>query len=371
MPQRRRVLLLIPHLGGGGAERVTSLLAQNLAREKYELHLGLVAQSKPLTEAFPPWVSIHSLGASRVRFAAIPLVRLIRRLRPDAILSGMMHLNSLLLLLRPFLPRKTAVLVRQNSTLSAALAFGNRPGGKRLLYRFCYRKADRVICQSASMATDLIAELHLPSRLLSVLPNPVDVDKLREASADKTSQWSGPGPHLLAVGRLSPEKGYDLLLSALAMVRLRFPQTDLIITGSGPEERTLKVQSRKLCIESAVRFAGYVDHPHKYFSGASAFVLSSRHEGMPNALLEAAAGGLPIIALPSSGGVNDLLQGQPGVWLAPEISANALAATLLSALEVLRLHQRFEHAFVEPFRIDRAILAYESLIDSDFSERPQ
>jgi len=66
------------------------------------------------------------------------------------------------------------------------------------------------------------------------------------------------------------------------------------------------------------------------------FVLSSRHEGLPNALLEAAAGGLPIVALPASGGIVDLLRDQPGVWLAPEVSTEALADSLRTALRALR-----------------------------------
>ena len=63
-------------------------------------------------------------------------------------------------------------------------------------------------------------------------------------------------------------------------------------------------------------------------------MLPSRHEGLPNALLEAAAAGLPIVAMPASGGVVELLRDQPGVWLAPEISAEALAASLLAALKL-------------------------------------
>jgi len=92
-------------------------------------------------------------------------------------------------------------------------------------------------------------------------------------------------------------------------------------------------------------------------------VLPSRHEGLPNALLEAASGGLPLVALPASGGIMDLLRDQPGVWLAPEVSAEALAASLLTALRALRPGERFAHPFVETFRIDRAISAYENLID--------
>jgi hypothetical protein len=77
---------------------------------------------------------------------------------------------------------------------------------------------------------------------------------------------------------------------------------------------------------------------------------------------------LPIVALPASGGVVELLRGQPGVWLAAEISAEALAASLLAALRALRPGERFAHSFVEAFRIDRAIQAYEALIDQSLKQ---
>ena len=89
---------------------------------------------------------------------------------------------------------------------------------------------------------------------------------------------------------------------------------------------------------------------------------------MPNALLEAAAGGLPVAATPACGGIVDLLQGQPGCWLAPEVSAEALAATLLIALEELVPSERFHHAFVETFRLESAILGYETVIDEVLME---
>ena len=80
--------------------------------------------------------------------------------------------------------------------------------------------------------------------------------------------------------------------------------------------------------------------------------------------MTAAAGGLPIVAMPASEGVVDLLRGQPGVWLAREVSADALASFLIEALKSLSPGQRFDHAFIDPFRIDRAIHAYENLIDA-------
>jgi glycosyltransferase involved in cell wall biosynthesis len=362
--QRPRILLLIPHLGGGGAERVIALLARDLSHAKYELHLGLITQNGAGAESIPSSIRIHALGASRVRAGAFKLLQLVRRVNPHVILSGMFHLNFLVLLLRPLFPRGTRVLVRQNGTVSAALAFGSLPVYSRLLYRLLYRLADRVICQTPAMAEDLASQLAINENRLVVLPNPVDVDAIRDATPTAPDLWTGTGPHLLAVGRLSREKGFDLLLRALVAVRSQIPHIDLVIAGIGPEEAALKAQCNELGLETCVRFAGHVDSPAVYFSGASAFVLASRHEGLPNALLEAAACGLPLVSLPASQGIVDLLRDQPGVWLANEIFSDALASSLLAALKSLAPGQRFDHAFIEQFRIDRAIGAYEELIDA-------
>jgi glycosyltransferase involved in cell wall biosynthesis len=366
-----KVLLLIPHLGDGGAERVTTLLARGLSAEKYELHLGLITQSQT-SEELTSRVHLHALGARRVRSGALKLLVLVHQLKPDLILSGMFHLNFLVLLLRPFFPPNTRVLIRQNGTVSAALAFGGLPGYTRLLYRVFYRRADRVICQSHSMAEDLACELGLEQNRIAVLPNPVDVDVIRGSSgqnpASQTVVSLGCGPHLLAMGRLSAEKGFDLLLRAFASVRREFPEASLLIAGAGPEKVKLRALCSALGLDCVVRFAGAIDCPWPLFAEATLFVLPSRHEGLPNALLEAAAGGLPIVALPASGGIVDLLRTHPGVWLAPEVSAEALAASLLTALRALKPGQRFAHPFVDEFRIDRAVSAYEELIDRTLIE---
>jgi glycosyltransferase involved in cell wall biosynthesis len=347
MGQGLRVLILVPHLGGGGAEKVAALVAGGFSPEKYEVHLGSMTQEALDPSSLPPWVRVHRLGAGRVRSGAIPVLRLVRRLHPDVVLSGAAHLNFLVLLLRPLFPRKTRVLVRQDTTVSSVLAFGSVPWYTSFLYRFLYRRADHIICQSHAMADDLLRELAVRKDRIAVLPNPVDLDAIRVAGnqpGEPVAGWLGPGPHLLAVGRLAREKGFDLLLEAMVTVRERFPRTDMIIAGAGPEEAALRAQCRALGLEGAVRLPGYVQRPYVFYAGASLFVLSSRYEGMPNALLEASAGGLPIVATPASGGVIDLLRNRQSAWLSPEISAASLASTLLKALEELNAGQRFHRA---------------------------
>jgi glycosyltransferase involved in cell wall biosynthesis len=336
---RPKVLLLIPHLRGGGAEQVTRLLAQGLSARKYDLTLAIVTEKHVRPGSVPSWVKVEALGARRVRSAAAKVLRLVWRLKPDVVLSGMAHLNFLVLLLRPLFPRQTLVLVRQNDTVSLTLASGALPIYTRLLYRLLYRQADRVICQSSAMARDLAYATGTRPDLISVLPNPIDCEGI-EVGRSRPILWSGPGPHLLAVGRLSHEKGFDLLLRALLIVRESFPSANLTIAGAGPEEERLKDESRSLGLEKAVRFTGYIDSPYPLFPGADLFVLSSRYEGMPNALLEAAAADLPIVACPSSGGVVDFLRDRPQTWVAERVSAQALAASILEALLALRHQER-------------------------------
>jgi glycosyltransferase involved in cell wall biosynthesis len=363
MVERPRILLLIPHLGGGGAERVFALLATGLSRDKYDVHLALVTERGSQAGSVPADVAIHGLGARRVRTAAFSLLQLVRRIKPQVILSGMFHLNFLVLMLRPFFPRATRVLVRQNGMLSASLAIDRMPLYTSFLYRLLYRRADGVICQSEAMARELVKQLGLDFARVVSVPNPIDVAGMRATVERASNQWEGKGPHLLAVGRLACEKGFDLLLRALAEVRAQFPAADLVIAGAGPEESRLKGLCAELGLDGWVRFAGHVSDPAAYFKGATAFVLSSHHEGMPNGLLEAAAAGLPIIAMPAGAGVVDLLDGRPGVWLADEISVEALSSSLMLAVRELPEGERFDHAFIEPFRMERALLAYEQVLD--------
>jgi glycosyltransferase involved in cell wall biosynthesis len=124
----------------------------------------------------------------------------------------------------------------------------------------------------------------------------------------------------------------------------------------------LKQQSCELGIANRVRFAGYVPSPAQFFRDSPVFVLSSRTEGIPNALLEAAAAGLPIVAMPASGGLTDLLARKEGVWLANEISVDALKLALEAALTAIKPVQRYPHSWIEPFDIARAIPAYEAAI---------
>lgn len=360
--QKPRLLLLIPHLGGGGSERVIETLARSLNPAKYDVHLALIAPSQNQYRVSGLEATLHQLHAVRVRNCIIPLLLLIWKLQPSLILSGIAHLNLLVLALKPLIPRTTRIIVRQNGALAETL-HSRSQRLSRHAYSLGYRQADRVICQTEAMAREVRRGLRVELPKLLVLPNPTDVAYVRSHSL-RDQDPTPTIPKIVAIGRLVPEKGFDLLLDALSALPSCFDSTELLLVGSGPQQPCLERQARQLGLRNRVYFLGHVPNPVVRFAHASAFVLSSRTEGLPNAMLEAAAAGLPIVATPASGGLVDLLQNREGVWLASAVSSEALQIALQKALTTIQPGLRYPHRWIEPYELPRAIASYESAIDN-------
>ena len=322
---KRKVLFAIPSLNVGGAERVVTLLLRHLPRERFEPELALVQDSGPFLEQVPADVPVHDLRATRVRYGLPKLLRLVRRLKPDVLLSHLSYLNLAVMLLRPFLPRSTRVLLQETTTLSEQLAEGSRPGLHALAYRLLYARADAVVCCSEAMLEDLVRRFGLPRQRLRCVPNPVDENEIERVTAGSASPYPGGGPHVLGVGRLAREKGYDRLIDAFALLAGRQPDAQLWLLGDGPEREALEQRAGQAGLASRVHFAGYELNPYPWMRHAAVFVQSSRREGLPVAVLEALACGTRVAAFDCPGGTREILQGVEGTTLVPDGNLAALA----------------------------------------------
>jgi glycosyltransferase involved in cell wall biosynthesis len=361
MKQHPRLLFLLPHLGGGGAEHVLALVASLLAAQRYEVHLATLTAPSGGAVELPDSVMLHALATGRVRHSAGAVVRLVRQLRPDLIVCGMYHLNLLTLFLRPLFPSETHMAVRQNGSVASTLTASRFPALLRFFYRTLYPRADRILCQSEAMAAELVEAVPRARERLMVLPSPLDDAAVRAAASAGVSAWTGDGPNLLAMGRLSPEKGFDLLLEAFVQLRANWPEATLTLAGEGAARPAIEAQIRLLGLGKKVRLTGATSHPWALFAEATLFVLPSRADALPNALLEAAAAGLPIVATQASRGLTALLAGQPGVWMAETNSAKALDGAMQAALKTIEPGQRFAHAFLDPYRIANALPLWDAV----------
>lgn len=328
--RRVRVLFICPNLRGGGAERVIVMLANRLDRARFEVSLAVVDMSGAVyRDKVCEGVSVIDLGRSRVRYALPRLVALIRARRPDLVLSTVGHLNLAIASVRGLVPRRTRLIARETSVVSRNLAGEAHPWFWGFLYKRVYPRLDHVICQSRDMHDDLTSVFAFPASRASIVGNPVDIRAIRRFVEDvqPVNRTVSTGTcRLVAAGRLSPEKGFDILIEALALCRdstLR-----LTIIGDGPEANRLKEVARARGVAAQIEFRGFVTDPYRLFAAADAFVLSSRFDGFPNVVLEALACGTPVIACPAPGGTADIIRSIPECELAESVSPEALSEAI-------------------------------------------
>lgn len=328
---RKKVLFMLPSLTGGGAERVFTTILRHLDRGRFEPHLALLQAEGAYLGDIPKDVPIHDLKVSRVRYALPRIIKLVWKLRPQTILVTMGHLNVALIAARRFFPRDTKLIVRE-AVIPTAL-FREENKNARLwgwLYRRFYKRADRVICLSDSMVSDLVKNLGVPREKLVRIYNPVDTEKIRELSQIGINPFKGTGPRLAAAGRICRQKGFDILIDAMPAVLKRFPDAQLAILGEGPLEADLKKQARNLGIEGQVAFLGFQPNPWLYLKHADAFILPSRYEGLPNVLLEALALGTPAVVTDCPGGIREIRDSVGNMAVVPPENPSALAEAIIA-----------------------------------------
>jgi glycosyltransferase involved in cell wall biosynthesis len=356
----RRVLFVLPSLDAGGAERAILRLLVDLPRERVEPHLALVARRGVLLPRVPPDVPVHDLGARRVRFSPPAVVRLTRRLQPQVLFSTLGYLNLALLASRPLLPG-VGLVVREANTVSAELA--RLPQGRlwRLGYRLLYPRADAIVCPARAVLEDLATHLGTPRERLHHIPNPIDSEAICREADEASSPYASPGPHVLAVGRLVPQKGFRRLIEAFALVVRRVPEARLWILGEGPERSALEAQARALGILDHVELPGFVANPFVWMRRARLLVQSSLFEGLPNALLEALACGTPVVALDEPGGTREIVDEATGAVCVPTGAPRALADAIERALTQEKGNRS---TLPDRYRPKRVITAYVRLFES-------
>lgn len=361
-PRRRRVLFLIPTLTGGGAERVIVTLLQHLDRSQFALTLAVVdTRDAAFMVDVPTDVELVDLGCRRVRQALPKIIALLWKKQPDVVLSTLGHLNLALSIAMPLLPRKTRYLARETTIVSQGLAEYKHPQRWAAAYRSFYHRFDRVICQSVYMRDDLVQNYGIALNKSVVINNPLDIQRILKLAAEPLPDdeplacRTDPDPakvYLVAAGRLVAQKGFDVMLEALALAKNH--SLHLTVLGEGPEHEALQQQAARLGIADRVRFAGFQRNPYAFFAKADAFVSASSYEGFPNVVLEALACGKPIVASPAPGGLPEIVAPISGCLLADAMGPKALAL----ALDRLEVPQTIPASKVNRYAVGTIVAAY-------------
>jgi glycosyltransferase involved in cell wall biosynthesis len=265
------------------------------------------------------------------------------------------------------------VLIRECSVLSARLnTDAQHPRLWRSLYRYLYQWADKVVCLSDSMVKEMSERFHLRQQRSIRIYNPIDIDLVRELGRNGENPYSGAGPQLVAAGRLSQEKGFDLLLAAMPKVIECLPHARLTILGQGPLRDALAEQIQRLGLSGSVSLPGFQQNPWPYLYYADLFVLSSRRESFGNILLEALALETPAVAVDCPGAMREIYGSNPAVRLVPAGDATRLAETIVATCrgnKYERTNPKSSPDWLAKFALKKVIDEYSALF-CDESTQP-
>ncbi|HWK62131.1 MAG TPA: glycosyltransferase family 4 protein [Eoetvoesiella sp.] len=331
MPPAPHLLIVIHSLSGGGAERVAADLSAYWVRRGYRVSVATQTQADTDVYTLDPSVQRIVLGtaaASSGRLSGLlanlrrvwKLRRVIRKQRPSVVL-GMMTTASIL-----------AIVAARGRGCRVIATEHTHPPSQELsglwlrLRRWAYPQADKVVALTSGTAAWL--EQHVPGSKLAVIPNAVCWPLQAGEPVLEPPPRNGR-MRLLAVGRLHPHKGFDLLIEAFGSMAGYFPDWDLVILGEGDDREVLQARIDDAGLGDRITLAGRAGNVGQWYEESDLYVLSSRVEGLSNSLLEAMASGLAPVAFDCETGPREIIRdGIDGVLVRPAEDAEALAAHL-------------------------------------------
>jgi GalNAc-alpha-(1->4)-GalNAc-alpha-(1->3)-diNAcBac-PP-undecaprenol alpha-1,4-N-acetyl-D-galactosaminyltransferase len=359
-----KVTLVIYGLGGGGAERVMSIVANYWVRKGWDVTLiMLVAPTKPAFYPLDPLIKLKPLdiaGNSSGVISAIgnawQRVKILRReiiaSQPDVVISFMSAVNVYAILACWGLNRPTIV----SEHIYPGAATENKIW--QFIMKVTYRYADLV-----TVLTQNALPFYPAARgyRAIVMPNPISTHTPATSTAKLV-----PAPSLIAIGRLHPQKGFDLLLRAFDRLKTKYPDWQIVILGEGPMRAELEALRAELKLTDRVHLPGLVTNVPEYLQQADIFVMPSRFEGFPMALCEAMACGLPVLAADCLSGPRDIIDdGVNGVLVTTE-DVDALVAGLDALMSDPAKRQRLAKAapeILDRFGVDRVMEIWAEAID--------
>ena len=370
---KKRVLIVLRRLGMGGIEQASMTLASAIAKEGHEVHM-LALKGTPIYSPEPP-VKLHCRDLEKEQRSSISgqlwnlLTRLVLKpLFPD---SGFVWQGiSCSKAFAPFVEgletqhgRFDLILIRGQGAFEllwkvqddrvwrvVEAVTGHFKGYLASWLTRCLYQNHQVICVSQGVQDKLLKNLQRHNVLISkskVIYNAVPLEKIK-ALAEEPHSPSFETAYLVHVARLVPIKQQKLLLNAYYLARQQGLDLPLVIIGDGSERRSLEALARRLAITEWVHFLGQQTNPFPWVAKATAFVLSSRSEGLGLVLIEALALGTQCVATDVPGGIREVLTDEQSRLLA-EPSAESLAAKIIEAVNnPIKIDSAWTERFSEP-----------------------
>jgi glycosyltransferase involved in cell wall biosynthesis len=298
----KKVNFLIGKLSSGGAERVVSNLSLNMDKQ-IEKNIILFGENQQIIYDYSGQIiSLDKSNSRKLKNKIITLLNRVKDIRKiiresqAPMISFLEYSNILNLLTKS--SGKTIISVRNHMTKKHSK--GIKSFFWRCTIKYLYKYADELIVESKEIKNDLIVNYKIPSEKINLIYNSYPIEDIKEKSLKNYHfnklKFDTNQKFIWTVGRLNTQKGHKYLIDVFSLGLNQNPDVKLVVVAVGPLKAELVGQCERLEIVDAVYFVDFIDNPFEIVSSARAFVLSSRFEGFPNALLEAMVCETPVIA---------------------------------------------------------------------------
>ena len=365
-PKKSRVLFVCPSLAGGGAERMLCHLLRNWDRQRFEIQLLLFSAQGAFLADLPKEIVLHNLGKKRktdiFRLILTLAFSIIPQLKPMVIISFLWYANLVVLLASLLARFKPKVVI------SERISIRHEPGHQnplvRLAVRLLYPQAKAIVAVSNPIASQL--RRIAPCAKIVVIPNGLDFAFLQTKAKSLPEDdcfLNYHGLKIVACGRLTAQKNYQILLKALHQLPPEY-NFKLFILGEGELRPALEKLIEQYGLKAKIIFLGFKPNPYPFLSRADIFVHTANYEGFSNVVLEAMGLGLAIIATDCPSGPGAVIRsGLTGLLVRPN-SPQDLACGLKLLIENASLRAQLKaKAFEEAqkYSIKKIVCQYEGL----------
>ena len=359
---KKSILFILPDLNAGGAERIVTTIANHLPREKFSPSILLLRKEGLYLDFLQNDVEIIDIKTPRIRHALKPILKQIRKRKPDIVFSGYGEVNAYLSLFIKLFP-KTKFIARETNVVSQHVTRREI----RFFYKF-YNNYNKIICQSDDMMNDLVEKLKIKKDKLIKINNPVDFSFIEEKleNATKPESYREGYKNIVAIGNLSSRKGFDNLLKVFE--KLKKHNVFLHILGDGRDKELLHQMKDNLELENVI-FHGVQKNPYPFLKFADLFVLSSRYEGFPNVLLEAGACGTYALANNCKGGIHEIIQPKINGEISDIENHKVFAAKIVEILEQNHDSEAIKNSIQSRFSKEMILEKYFEVFESIVSHR--
>lgn len=326
------IVFFLPDLRAGGAERVmlNLLVSYQYKFPNQEIILLLFKKQGPLLSEVPTSTKIYELGTSGASKSVFSFISFCKQQKPKIVFASL-GASLTTSLARLFVAKKIIFINRIGNTIGAEKLLFLNPL-KLFFYIFANqiiaKMSDHIIFQCHYMAKDYVEQTKVTPKQYSVIYNPVKIQAIKKLAQEGIIEKYT----FVAVGRLNPQKDYENLINACAILKNKNLDFSLAILGQGNLIQKLDALIRNLGLEKNVFLIGHKSNPYSYIANSQYLVSSSLYEGFSNVIIESLCLGKPVVATDCPGGNAEVITNGVNGWLCEYNNSEALANVMLHSL---------------------------------------